>query len=37
VIYGRLRRSLGRLIRALWQQQGVELVEGHAMPAHVPV
>ena len=31
VIYGQLRRSIGRIIRELCQQQGVELVEGHAM------
>src|SRR4051812_45602997 len=37
VIYGQLRRSLGRIIRELCQQQGVELVEGHAMPDHVPL
>ena len=35
VIYGQLRRSIGRIIRELCQQQGVELVEGHAMPDHV--
>jgi len=35
VIYGQLRRRIGRIIRELCQQQGVELVEGHAMPDHV--
>ena len=35
VIYGQLRRSIGRIIRELCQQQGVELVEGYAMPDHV--
>jgi putative transposase len=34
---GQLRRSIGRLGRALWQQQGMEWVEGHAMPDHVPL
>ena len=34
VIDGQLRRSIGRIIRELCQQQGVELVEGHAMPDH---
>ena len=35
VISGPLRRSIGRIIRELCQQQGGELVEGHAMPDHV--
>jgi len=35
VIYGQLRRRIGRSIRELCPQQGIELVEGHAMPAHV--
>ena len=35
VIYGQLRRSIGRILRELCQQQGVELGEGHAMPEHV--
>ena len=35
VIYGQLRRSIGRIIRERCQHQGVELVEGHAMPDHV--
>ena len=34
VIYGQLRRSMGRILRELCQQQGSELVEGHAMPDH---
>jgi putative transposase len=33
-MYGQLRRSIGRIIRELCQQQGGELVEGHAMPDH---
>lgn len=35
VIYGQLRRSIGRILRELCQQQGVEFVEGHVMPDHV--
>ena len=35
VLYGQLRRSIGRSLRALCPQQGVELVEGHARPEHV--
>ena len=34
-IYGPLRKGIGRIIRELCNQQGVELVEGHAMPDHV--
>ena len=32
VIYGQLRRRIGPLLRARCHQQGMELVEGHAMP-----
>jgi len=35
VIYGQLRRRIGPMLRELCPQQGIELVEGHAMPAHV--
>jgi putative transposase len=34
-IYGQLRRGIGKIVRDLCTQQGVELVEGHAMPDHV--
>jgi putative transposase len=35
VLYGRLRRRVGRILRELCEQRGVELLEGHAMPDHV--
>ena len=35
VIFGRLRRGIGRILRELCEQHGVELVEGHAMSDHV--
>ncbi len=35
VIYGRLQRQIGRILRDLCDQRGVELVEGHAMADHV--
>ena len=35
VLYGRLRRQVGRILRELCEQRGVELLEGHAMPDHV--
>jgi putative transposase len=34
-IYGPLRAGIGKIIRELCSQQGVELVEGHAMADHV--
>lgn len=34
-IYGSLRRDIGSVLRALCRQQGVELMEGHAMSNHV--
>ena len=35
VIYGRLRRRVGRILRELCEQRGVELLEGHACADHV--
>jgi putative transposase len=35
ILYGRLRRQVGRILRELSEQRGVELLEGHAMPDHV--
>ena len=35
VLYGRLRKRVGQILRELCQQKGVELVEGHARPDHV--
>ena len=35
VIYGKLRRQIGPVLRSLCQQRGVTLVEGHAMPDHI--
>ena len=34
-LYGNLRRDVGRILRDLCRQRGVELIEGHAMPDHV--
>ena len=36
-IFGRLRKGVGRILRELCEQHGVELVEGHAMSDHVHV
>jgi putative transposase len=35
VLYGKLRARVGRILRELCDQRGVELVEGKAMPDHV--
>jgi putative transposase len=35
VIYGRLKRQIGPILRDLCDQRGVELLEGHAMVDHV--
>ena len=37
VFSGRLRRQVGVILRELCRQRGIELVEGHAMPDHVPL
>ena len=37
VFYGNMRRKVGRILRELCQQKGVELLEGHAMPDHIHV
>ena len=34
-LYGNLRRDVGRILRDLCRQRGVELIEGRAMPDHV--
>ena len=34
-IFGQLRKDIGKILRGLCEQQGVELVEGHAMADHV--
>ena len=35
VIYGKLRAAIGRILRDLCQQKGVEVLEGHAMRDHI--
>ncbi len=35
VVYGRLRGKLGKILRELCRQKGIELLEGKAMPDHV--
>ncbi len=35
VIYGRLRRQIGAILRELCRQKGVELLEGRSLPDHI--
>ncbi len=35
VLYGKLRRRVGRILRELCEQRGVELIEGNAQPDHI--
>jgi putative transposase len=35
VLFGKLRSSIGRLLRDLCEQKGIELLEGHAMSDHI--
>ena len=35
VMYGRTRSDIGKIIRQLCRQKGVEIVEGHTMPDHI--
>ena len=34
-IFGTLRKDIGKILRELCDQMGIDLVEGHAMPDHV--
>ena len=35
VMYGRTRKQVGKIIRELCRQKGIELIEGHAMSDHI--
>ncbi len=35
VLYGRLRRRVGKILRELCRQRGVDLLEGHSMSDHI--
>jgi putative transposase len=37
VIYGRLRKDIGPLLRELFKQKEVEVIQGFAMPDHVHI
>lgn len=34
-LYGATRRGVGRILRRLCEQRGIEIIEAHAMPDHV--
>jgi putative transposase len=35
VVYGRLRRGISQILRDLYRQKDIELVQGKAMPDHI--
>ena len=35
VIYGKLKRRVGPILRELCRQRGIAILEGHAMPDHI--
>lgn len=35
VLYGKIRRRVGEILKELCGQRGFELIEGHAMPDHI--
>ncbi len=35
VIYGKLRRDIGVILRRLCEMKDVEIIEAHAMPDHI--
>src|SRR5512144_1033135 len=37
VLYGGMRRGVGQILRDLCRQKDIELVEGKAMPDHIPM
>ena len=37
VIYGKLRKEIGTIIRQLCAYKDVEIIEGHAMPDHIHI
>ena len=37
VIYGKLRVSIGQILRKLCEMKDVEIIEAHAMPDHIHI
>ena len=34
-IYGQLKKDIGEILRKLWEQKGVEIIEAEACPNHI--
>lgn len=37
VIYGKLRKDIGKILRTLCDYKHVEIIEAHAMPDHIHI
>jgi putative transposase len=35
ILYGKVKRHIGQILRELCRYKGIELLEGHAMPDHI--
>lgn len=35
IVYGKLRRDIGAILRKLFNMKEVEIIEAHAMPDHI--
>ena len=35
ILYGKLKKHVGEVIREICRQRGIELIEGHLMPDHI--
>jgi len=35
VLYGKLKKHVGEVIREVCRQRGIDLIEGHLMPEHI--
>ena len=35
VIYGQIRADIGQILRKLWEQKGVEIIQAEACPDHI--
>jgi putative transposase len=36
-LYDKVKREIGEILRELSQQRGMEIIEGHLMPDHIPI
>ena len=35
ILYGKIRRRVGEILKDLCRQRGIEMIEGHLMPDHI--